>query len=126
MPSSPEEKAFHRTLSEMGIHPEQPASETPTPDHGPQASLVTFTVQREVVEDAIQEAVKSTLRSSPILREVVGAQLRQYATQLASESKAIEAMKNEVRDYLARYPALSSDPALQETVAVAIFKHIQG
>lgn len=111
MPSSPEEEAFRRQAANVAIEPEE---------------MVLFQVPQSVLHEALVQTVRDELRHSPAIRDWLGVKIREYVAELGPQSEHLDAIKEEVREHLNRYPSLGSDLRLQEKVAMAIFGYIQG
>jgi hypothetical protein len=111
LPSSPEEEAARRAMVSVPIAPED---------------MISFQIPRHVLDEAIIQTVRDELRGSPIVRDFLAVKIREHLAELVPDSPEFEALKEEVREHLKRYPSLGSDIRLQEKVAMAIFGYIQG
>jgi hypothetical protein len=92
----------------------------------PAPATLNLSIPQELLQQAVIDAIPSVVRNSSAIRDFLTAELKKYVAELVPESPEFAALKEETREHLRRYPALGSDPKLQEAVAMAIFGHIQG
>ena len=92
----------------------------------PDPQMITLSLPVEAWEKAFTEALTEALKHSDALRTWAETQVVQVIKEMAADDPHLAEIRDEVRDYMRRYPAISDDERLQEKVAMTIFNHIQG
>jgi hypothetical protein len=86
----------------------------------PREEVLTFSIPTSVLSEAVGAALRDTLRVDDEFRSWARQQVAKFVRELAPESEHFQSIKDEVAKHLERYPAIGSDPAMQDAIASAI------